>query len=42
MVFPTDDIRGSDIVLEAVLEAEVAQNAKNFFSQPQNQIKFES
>ncbi|KAL9247042.1 hypothetical protein vseg_020513 [Gypsophila vaccaria] len=32
---------GSDIVLEAVLEAEVARNAKEFFSQPQNQIKYE-
>lgn len=32
---------GSDIVLEAVLEAEVARNAKEFFSQPQNQIKLE-
>ncbi|GAB4830461.1 hypothetical protein Ancab_020174 [Ancistrocladus abbreviatus] len=32
---------GSDIVLEAVLEAEVARNAKEFFAQPQNQIKFE-
>ncbi|KAG6664778.1 sec-independent protein translocase protein TatB isoform X2 [Carya illinoinensis] len=30
--------KGSDIVLEAVLEAEVARNAKDFFSQPQNQI----
>ncbi|EXB29844.1 hypothetical protein L484_016333 [Morus notabilis] len=29
---------GSDIVLEAVLEAEVAHNAKDFFSQPENQI----
>ncbi|XP_027366293.1 uncharacterized protein LOC113872725 [Abrus precatorius] len=32
------DVKGSDIVLEAVLEAEVAHNAKEFFSQPQNQI----
>ncbi|ONK55265.1 uncharacterized protein A4U43_UnF5700 [Asparagus officinalis] len=30
--------KGSDIVLEAILEAEVAQNAKHFFSQPGNQI----
>ncbi|GMH02380.1 hypothetical protein Nepgr_004219 [Nepenthes gracilis] len=29
---------GSDILLEAMLEAEVARNAKDFFSQPQNQI----
>lgn len=29
---------GSDIVLEAVLEAEVARNAKEYFSQPGNQI----
>lgn len=32
-----EDPTGSDIVLEAVLEAEVAHNAKEFFSQPQNQ-----
>ena len=32
------DVKGSDIVLEAILEAEVAHNAKEFFSQPQNQI----
>ncbi|GAV73443.1 hypothetical protein CFOL_v3_16929 [Cephalotus follicularis] len=36
-----DDLKGSDIVLEALLEAEVANNAKEFFSQPQNQIKHE-
>lgn len=35
------EMTGSDIVLEAVLEAEVARNAKGFFSQPQNQIKTE-
>ncbi|KMT10270.1 hypothetical protein BVRB_5g120260 [Beta vulgaris subsp. vulgaris] len=35
------DITGSDIVLEAVLEAEVARSAKEFFSQPENQIKSE-
>ncbi|OMO95598.1 hypothetical protein COLO4_15774 [Corchorus olitorius] len=34
-----DTVKGSDIVLEAVLEAEVARNAKDFFSQPQNQLK---
>ncbi|RZB85457.1 uncharacterized protein LOC114369974 [Glycine soja] len=32
------DVKGSDIVLEAIVEAEVAHNAKEFFSQPQNQI----
>ncbi|KAI9083323.1 hypothetical protein K1719_028267 [Acacia pycnantha] len=32
------DVKGSDIVLEAILEAEVAHKAKEFFSQPQNQI----
>lgn len=32
------DAKGSDIVLEAILEAEVAHNAKEFFSKPQNQI----
>ncbi|KAL1329715.1 hypothetical protein HN51_046888 [Arachis hypogaea] len=31
------DVKGSDIVLEAIVEAEVAHNAKEFFSQPQNQ-----
>lgn len=35
----TENIEGSDIVLEAVVEAEVARNAKNFFSQPENQIQ---
>ncbi|OIT26289.1 PREDICTED: uncharacterized protein LOC109215500 [Nicotiana attenuata] len=34
-----DEAKGSDIVLEAILEAEVANNAKEFFSQPQNQLK---
>lgn len=29
---------GSDIMLEAILEADVARNAKQFFSQPENQI----
>ncbi|XP_072974116.1 uncharacterized protein [Typha angustifolia] len=33
-----DEAKGSDIVLEAILEAEVASNAKHFFSQPQNQL----
>ena len=31
-------MQGSDILLEAILESEVADNAKDFFSQPQNQI----
>ncbi|XP_078441881.1 uncharacterized protein LOC144711734 [Wolffia australiana] len=35
---PADETKGSDIVLEAILEAEVARNAKEFFSQPENQI----
>ncbi|XP_021897071.1 uncharacterized protein LOC110814064 [Carica papaya] len=34
-----ESVNGSDIVLEAVLEAEVAQKAKDFFSQPENQIQ---
>nr|XP_016478604.1 PREDICTED: sec-independent protein translocase protein TatB-like [Nicotiana tabacum] len=34
-----DEAKGSDIVLEAILEAEVENNAKEFFSQPQNQLK---
>ncbi|PRQ36276.1 hypothetical protein RchiOBHm_Chr4g0389631 [Rosa chinensis] len=34
-----ENVEGSDIVLEAVLEAEVARNAKDFFSQPENQIQ---
>ncbi|BFG14018.1 hypothetical protein CerSpe_002920 [Prunus speciosa] len=33
------NVEGSDIVLEAILEAEVARNAKDFFSQPANQIQ---
>ncbi|XP_015055227.1 uncharacterized protein LOC107001756 isoform X2 [Solanum pennellii] len=33
--------KGSDIMLEAILEAEVANNAKEFFSQPPNQVKSE-
>ncbi|KAF8401790.1 hypothetical protein HHK36_012736 [Tetracentron sinense] len=36
-----ENAEGSDIVLEAILEAEVARNAKDFFAQPQNQIKCE-
>ncbi|XP_016441930.2 uncharacterized protein LOC107767435 [Nicotiana tabacum] len=36
-----DEAKGSDIVLEAILEAEVANNAKEFFSQPQNQLNSE-
>ncbi|KAI3449708.1 hypothetical protein Pfo_006373 [Paulownia fortunei] len=36
-----DDLRGSDILLEAVLEEDVARNAKDFFSQAQNQMKSE-
>ncbi|XP_055816816.1 uncharacterized protein LOC129886245 [Solanum dulcamara] len=36
-----DEAKGSDIVLEAILEAEVANNAKEFFSQPPNQLKSE-
>lgn len=35
----TENVEGSDIVLEAILEAEVARNAKDFFSQPTNQIQ---
>jgi hypothetical protein len=37
----SDDISGSDIVLEAVLESQVAHNAKDFFGQPEN-LKCES
>ncbi|XP_059279040.1 uncharacterized protein LOC132033169 [Lycium ferocissimum] len=36
-----DEAKGSDIVLEAILEAEVAKNAKEFFSRPQNQLQSE-
>lgn len=36
-----DGAKGSDILLEAVLESEVANNAKDFFSQPENRIKRE-
>lgn len=34
-----ESAKGSDILLEAVVEAEVARNAKDFFSLPQNQIQ---
>nr|XP_010936224.1 uncharacterized protein LOC105055904 isoform X1 [Elaeis guineensis]XP_010936225.1 uncharacterized protein LOC105055904 isoform X1 [Elaeis guineensis]XP_010936226.1 uncharacterized protein LOC105055904 isoform X1 [Elaeis guineensis]XP_010936227.1 uncharacterized protein LOC105055904 isoform X1 [Elaeis guineensis] len=34
----SDEARGSDIMLEAILEAEVACKAKHFFSQSQNQL----
>ncbi|KAJ0035830.1 hypothetical protein Pint_24686 [Pistacia integerrima] len=33
-----ESAKGSDILLEAVLESEVAHNAKDFFSQPENQM----
>lgn len=33
-----DEPTGSDIALEAILEAEVARKAKQFFSQPENQV----
>ncbi|CDP08454.1 unnamed protein product [Coffea canephora] len=36
-----DTVIGSDIVLEAVLDAEVARNTKDSFSQPQNLEKLE-
>ncbi|KAK9055743.1 hypothetical protein SSX86_026828 [Deinandra increscens subsp. villosa] len=35
------DTKGSDIMLESILEAEVARNAKDFFAQPQNVTKSE-
>jgi hypothetical protein len=35
----TGSAKGADIVLEAVVEAEVARSAKDFFSQPQSQIQ---
>lgn len=37
----SDDVKGSDIVLEAIVEAEVAHKAKIFFAQPENQIQCE-
>ncbi|XP_060964327.1 uncharacterized protein LOC133028948 [Cannabis sativa] len=33
-----NNIKGSDIMLEAEVEVEVAHHAKDFFSQPQNQL----
>ncbi|XP_058105456.1 uncharacterized protein LOC131248944 [Magnolia sinica] len=36
-----NDAKGSDIMLEAIVEAEVAHNAKHFFAQPENQIPSE-
>ncbi|KAJ8627114.1 hypothetical protein MRB53_020421 [Persea americana] len=33
-----DEVKGSDIMLEAIVEAEIAHKAKDFFAQPQNQI----
>lgn len=39
--FFTEEFKGSDIMLEAVLEAEVAHNAKEFFSSHQSQMKQE-
>lgn len=39
--FFTEEFKGSDIMLEAVLEAEVAHNAKEFFSSQQSQMKQE-
>lgn len=35
----SDNLRGSDILLEAVLEEDVARNAKGFFSHTQTQKK---
>lgn len=32
------DAKGCDIMLEAIIEADVAQNAKKYFSQPQDQM----
>ncbi|PKA56968.1 hypothetical protein AXF42_Ash002272 [Apostasia shenzhenica] len=39
-LFPkrSGDVKGSDIVLEAIVEAEVAHSAKQFFSLPENQL----
>ncbi|CAL8992238.1 unnamed protein product [Prunus brigantina] len=39
VVVMAENVKGSDIVLEAIVEAEVARNAKDFFSQPENQIQ---
>ncbi|BBG96699.1 hypothetical protein Prudu_005572, partial [Prunus dulcis] len=38
VVVMAENVKGTDIVLEALVEAEVARNAKDFFSQPENQI----
>ncbi|KAH6811471.1 hypothetical protein C2S51_025233 [Perilla frutescens var. frutescens] len=35
------ELRGSDLLLEAILEEEVARNARDFFSQAQNQPESE-
>ncbi|KAF5810621.1 hypothetical protein HanRHA438_Chr04g0181461 [Helianthus annuus] len=35
------DANGSDIMLESILEADVARNAKDFFAQPQNVTRSE-
>lgn len=34
----TEEMNGSDIMLEAMLEEQVAHKAKDFFSQPENQL----
>ncbi|CAI0434265.1 unnamed protein product [Linum tenue] len=39
LIVIADKLNGSDIMLEAIVEAEVAHNAKRFFAQPENQIK---
>lgn len=36
-----DNAKGSDIVLEAILEAEVARNAKEFFAQQHSELKIQ-
>lgn len=35
---PSEEMNGSDIMLEAMLEEQVAHKAKDFFSQPENQL----
>lgn len=35
------ETKGSDVLLEAIVEAEVAENAKQFFARPENQIPSE-
>ena len=37
----SEELKGSDIMLEAVMEAEVAHSAKEFFSHHQIQMKQE-